>query len=623
MPSLSYDAFVPWTNYHLTIGDNDQSKLFPSMLVEDVGRIHCADQGGESATARFATTGAMLMQHIRHVLGLMKDKRDGPRAITQPFAAGLTGRGWSFAPLIGAETSQLMCDGLAGCARLTPASLHPDCTAPAGTLALVAGGTRLRELTSWAEPFRLTVATSGTHLGPTIAGGIATASHGSRLGYGGLQNMVVGMHLITGPGEHVWIERADHPVLSDAAALELDSHASLSDKTIRVLRDDDLFEDVLVHLGGMGIVNCVAVQLVKDDPYDLLKIDRGVTIDWLRDLDAGQFRKIAAWLGRDTAPAFYEATVDPHDPFGSSALHTMYFPSVTEASPSHQKADLIRPGDAIVAFAARASSSSIKMLNPELFEMAPLVEQWSQGIGDPPPLHPPLRMSDPHTNATTIFEFYREKGKFTTTLAVEPSYRWSSLHGDEITGGMPGALYNASYAIPRNLLSTAIPLICDAVKRLPMSFVITIRFVSNPAGTMAFTRFEENAVIEIDGLSPLVSRLKAVELDPASADTPNLRTIFAQLADALPAGARAIRNVLDANNIPYSMHWAKLGDLDKAKVYRDFGNPDSDPESLIKRWRAARDQLLGEAGKAIFWNKALIDYGLLERPTAIPPLTAP
>ncbi len=623
MPSLSYDAFVPWTNYHLTIGDNDRNQLFPSMLVEDVGRVHCADQGGESATARFAATGAMLMQHVGHVLGLMTVKQIGPRPITQPFAAGLTGRGWSFAPLIGADTSQLMCDGLAGCARLAAASLHPACDAPAGTLALVAGGTRLRELINWAEPFGLTVATSGTHLGPTIAGGMATASHGSRLGYGGLQNMVVGMHLITGPDEHVWIERASHPVLSDAAARELDVHSAAVDKTIRVIRDDDLFEDVLVHLGAMGIVNCVAVQLVANTPFDLLKIDRAVTADWLRDLDAGQFRKVAAWLGRDTQPAFYEATLDPHDPFGPSALHTMYFPSVTEAPPSRQKAGLIRPGDAIVAYASTVSSSSIKLLNPQLFEMAPLVEQWSQGIGDPPPLHPPLRMSDPTTNATTIFEYYREKGKFTTSFQAGPSYHWSSLHGDEITGGMPGALYNASYAIPRNLLSTAIPLICDAVKRLPMSFVITIRFVSHPTGTMAFTRFEENAVIEIDGLSPLVSRLKSVELDPEDADTPNLRTIFAQLADALPSGARAIRNVLDANSIPYSMHWAKLGELDKAKVYRDFGNPDSDPESLIKRWRAARDQLLGEAGKAIFWNNALINYGLLERPTTLPPMTLP
>jgi hypothetical protein len=59
------------------------------------------------------------------------------------------------------------------------------------------------------------------------------------------------------------------------------------------------------------------------------------------------------------------------------------------------------------------------------------------------------------------------------------------------------------------------------------------------------------------------------------------------------------------------MHWGKLGDLDQAKVYADYENP-SLPDSLIRRWRETRDALLSPFGKKIFWNDAVVSYGLVD-----------
>lgn len=83
-----------------------------------------------------------------------------------------------------------------------------------------------------------------------------------------------------------------------------------------------------------------------------------------------------------------------------------------------------------------------------------------------------------------------------------------------------------------------------------------------------------------------------------------------ELSETVPAGAAAVRKALETDGISYSMHWAKLGSLDRAKVYADYGHP-LDPETLTHRWRDTRDFLLGQVGKQMFWNDALIAFGLV------------
>ncbi|OYY73134.1 hypothetical protein [Sphingomonas sp. 28-63-12] len=609
MPSISYDAFVPWTNYHLTIPPMPAGALFPVMRVEDQGRLYAADAAGMTGLKRFVATAVRLHEHVARVAAILADKQaKAAPPLAHPFAAGLVGRGWSFAPLIGAPVSQLMCDGLTGFSMASVSDIHPHCQTPAKRIAFASGGTRLRELVRWAEGFGLTVPTSGTHLGPTLAGGFGTASHGSKIGYGGLQNMVLGMHLVCGASEHVWIERRSHPVLSDSGVKQLDIG---SGNPVRVVRDDAMFEDALVHLGGMGIVNGVAVELVDNQPFGLLKRDVAVNADWLAEISCGQFAKVAKRLGFAGAPAFYEITFDPHAPFGKHALHTMYFAATAKTIGSTSHAGLMRPGDAVAAMATT---------------MAAVGAAARPAVSLPDPTAPVLRyLLEGNSSA---FDYYRSKGMFEPGLMpFKPgpggatSYVWGQLHGDDITGGIPGALYNASFAVPRSDLRKAIPLICEAVKDLPGSFVFTVRFVSHPGGSLAFTRFEENAVIEIDGLSPFVCNLQAAQLPPETPQIDDLRKMLALLAQTVPKGAALIRRTLEKAHIPYSMHWAKLGDLDKPKVYADFGNP-SESDSMIRRWRKTREALLSPLGRAIFWNEALINYGLLDRPTALPPYPA-
>ena len=115
--------------------------------------------------------------------------------------------------------------------------------------------------------------------------------------------------------------------------------------------------------------------------------------------------------------------------------------------------------------------------------------------------------------ASSVFEGYIGQGMFSEpSLPFDPAQAikrgsWGEIHGDEITGDVPGALYNASYAIDLASVPRAVPVIRKAVAGLSPSFLFTLRFLKNPAGNLAFTRFPDCAVIEIDGLSPLICEI--------------------------------------------------------------------------------------------------------------------
>lgn len=605
MPSISYDGFAAWSNYHLTLGAPGPHTPVPSLTVESLGKVHAADTASLSGLERFAATATPLMAHLSKLSGMMHPEAPAP---ARSFAAGLTGRGWSFSPLIGAPVSQLLCEGLAGTRALEPDERHAACRIPADRIALASGGTRLREIVNWAEARDLTIETSGTHLGATIAGAAATASHGSRLGFGGTQDMILGMHLVVGEDEHLWIEPASSPILSDAGLARL----AAASGSFRVVRDDDLFQDALVHLGAMGIVNGVALALVPNLQFALMLRHAPIDDAWLEELGRGDFARTAERLQCAASPIFYELTLNPHAAFADNATHMMYFVRTPQGFLPPGDADILRPADAI------AQLGALILANLRMRDQARAEGLAADDPHLPTPVTRVLRLL--LNNYESAFAFYRATGQFEPNDSVfdpdEPArdgYYWSGLHKDEITGDIPGTLYNASYAIPCARLASAIPAISAAVAGLEPSFVFTVRFVAKPAGTLAFTRFDDNAVIEIDGLSPLICQLARGLIDPAAPDAAELLAALGRLEGTLERGALAVRAALEDAGIPYSMHWAKLGRLDKAKVQADFGHP-GDDESLIRRWRAARDQLLGESGRALFWNDHVVALGLLDPP---------
>src|SRR5690606_35737003 len=100
---------------------------------------------------------------------------------------------------------------------------------------------------------------SGASNGQSIVGCTATGTHGSAYKVGAVHDTIVGLHLITGPDSHVWIEKASNPVASDAFINWLGAE---------LVRDDDMFNAAVVSFGSFGFVHGV---LLETEPVFLLE----------------------------------------------------------------------------------------------------------------------------------------------------------------------------------------------------------------------------------------------------------------------------------------------------------------------------------------------------------------
>ena len=93
--------------------------------------------------------------------------------------------------------------------------------------------------------------TSGAANGQTIVGATATGTHGSVLSAGALHDQIVAIHLLAGPTQQYWLERASFPVLKPNLATALGA---------TFLRDDRAFNAVVLGLGAFGVVANVVLR---------------------------------------------------------------------------------------------------------------------------------------------------------------------------------------------------------------------------------------------------------------------------------------------------------------------------------------------------------------------------
>lgn len=183
-------------------------------------------------------------------------------------------------------------------------------------------GNSLAELNEYLRSLRKALKTSGASNGQTIAGALSTGTHGSAFGVGGVQEYVVGLHLIVGPNRHVWLERASDPVIAPAIPRWLGAD---------LVRNDDLFNAALVSMGSFGIIHGV---LFEAEPLYYLQVYRS----W-RPLDE------ALWHAMETLdftgltlprpatqpPFHFEVLVNPHDLAGGAFVKVMYKDSTRAA----------------------------------------------------------------------------------------------------------------------------------------------------------------------------------------------------------------------------------------------------------------------------------------------------
>lgn len=414
---------------------------------------------------------------------------------------------------------------------------------------LVAGGTRIDRLMAWLEDEdserRLSLVTAGSHKGQSVAGMLATGSHGSIIGRSGFECHVRAMLVATGRDAAQWL--ASEPVLRDEFVSQF-----------ATIADPALFASALVHLGGMGLVSAVLLEVEDQFHLGRVKRARALPPDWAQFCAAGDFR---AATGSARNPAYYEVTLDPFRGPAHEALESIWYrnegePLMPVADP-HERHLLDVMGDALVeSYAQRLGKAANEGM----------IDQW---LVDVPEM---------------TWEEFKAKD-----VADEPDahYRLSQLVIDwkphEIYG-LRIDVYNAAFAVPLDRLPEALEIAFALGQgddpKLDRDFVYTVRFADRSPAAMGFLRFERNAIINIDGLS------KHFAWGWSDSDDAAL-----ELAERF-----------EKAGLPFSMHWGKDASSDAAKIAHDFGN-------AVQAYRTARATLLGENAK-YFGSPALTTWGL-------------
>lgn len=501
--------------------------------------------------ARFAAMG--------RIYGEILGSRRAPGVLT-------LGSAWSFSRLLSGDATTIATDGMDPIWRLPHDLALPSPENPDGAMVLVGGGARLGALNAFLEgdhrPGDLSLRTSGSHDGQSVAGMIGTGSHGSTLGFGAFQNQIKGLHLVTGPGRSVWLE--PYPILDPAIIAAISTEPPI--------RDAALFDGALVHLGGMGIVSAALLEAAPFFLIDVVKTMKRLTAADIAMLAKGDFRGFAASCGRDEMPYHLEIVLDPYAPFEGEgpeprrggrheAMITFHFrvpdwdmPVRGMIVPASQRREFDRIYDGplgrmIIRVGRRFAGDLFNLIPPQM-------------------LYPIL---------STDFRRYLGQMRLSWGRATGP-------YVPRTFGGIEVPLHNDSFAFARSDLETALRRMTGAFRaRGGGHLVMTLRFVSQAAGAMAFTRFPETVVVNCDGVRTTRSQaavrriLAALECDPA---------------------------------IPFSQHWGKMGEFTQGRLRREYGDPGDPRPSRARRWREARETLLDPAMRAAFASDGLREWGL-------------
>lgn len=124
---------------------------------------------------------------------------------------------------------------------------------------LAQGGMQIAELNTCLELLprletkRRAIQAAGIGNGQTVAGSVSGNTHGSQLTFGAMPDFVVGIHLATGSGQTLWIERRSKPVMNQKFVQKIGA---------RLIQDDAIFNAAVVSFGTFGIIAALAVETV-------------------------------------------------------------------------------------------------------------------------------------------------------------------------------------------------------------------------------------------------------------------------------------------------------------------------------------------------------------------------
>lgn len=295
-----------------------------------------------------------------------------------------------------------------------------------------------------------TLRSCGASNGQTIAGALATGTHGAAIDAGSIANYVVGLHIVVGPARHVWLERASYPVMMQGFADRLGAEW---------IRNDDLFNAALIGLGGFGFIHGV---MIETDPICLFEMHREhmpLTPGLRNAMNTLDFSQITLPGGAER-PWHFQVLVDPYelDEKGVSVTTIYRRPYRTDYTPPPLGLDGRGPGDDALALIGTITNwvpgSTKSIINAFMASAFPDLAKPDLGT-----------LGELFNNTTT-------RGKTAST----------------------------SMGVPLEYATRAFDLLIQLVQdKGPYAGLISLRFVAGNQATLGWQRWPKTCVIELDG----------------------------------------------------------------------------------------------------------------------------
>jgi hypothetical protein len=392
------------------------------------------------------TTGTPLANYNDTTKGIQQLIADAKQNNT-PLRA--IGGNWSFSPITATNGIIINTKGLNSVFPITAASTHPSFTGDKNKLILAQCGNGIWELSNFLHERNMSLPASGASNGQTIAGAIATGTHGAGISFGAHQEAVVGLHIITSPTSSIWLERASVPVMADDFATKLNA---------TLVRDDEAFYAAVVSFGAFGFIHGVMIQAEADYllecylrrvPYDDAYKQAFSTLDF----------NYSHLPYPGEIPFHFQTLINPYDLDNGAYMTVMYKRPYAAHTPPAPNGEGIGPGDDAPTFIGKIADyapSTLPLIANKV--LAANLTPYEAKLGT---------LAEIFCNTTL-------SGKVTSTaLGFEPKH-----------------------------IITVIETLLQLNKTSgPFAGVFAFRFVKASKATMAFTRFAPvTCVLELDGV---------------------------------------------------------------------------------------------------------------------------
>lgn len=378
------------------------------------------------------------------------------KAINEGRHIRVLGGGWSFTKIVATDGWILNTRHLNMLFSISQPSVSASYTGQPQDLLFVQCGNSVYELNKYLKSVNRSLKTSGASNGQTIIGAFSTGTHGSAIDFGATQDFIVGLHIITSPGTHIYLERASYPVASDDFVHKIKA---------QLVRNDDWFNAALVSFGSFGFIHGV---MIETDPLYLLQCYRqlipndDVLTNLMQTLD---FSNSHLNENGSERPFHFQSVVNPYNLAKGAYVTVMYKrPYTNNYTPYMPDTNVAGPGDDAASFIGKLTNV-LPAITPLLVNK--LTEKTYQ----------------------TYSNVYGTSGEI---------FYNTDLRGKVLSTAMGIAIADAGKVNG---------LLIELNKNHgPFPGVFSYRYVKKTNAILGFTKFDHTCIIELDGVESQATR---------------------------------------------------------------------------------------------------------------------